>query len=187
MVKYFEQRAVIKFCHKAEFTAMKMWEMFVNMFGDLSVPCATIFRWHSLFVADEESIEDAEQRGRLGTTKTNKNIARVTAVLKNDCRASCRMIAESTGYRKPSFTALCSMIRKNENRAPFVPHALTAEQWEQCVVHAKDLTIPVPSRFESTRLFCVSEVENGVEGGPICNHKRHSNICNDETEDYSNY
>ncbi len=98
MVKHFEQRAAIKFCHKAEFTAMKTWEMFVEMFGDLSVPRATVFRWHSLFAADEESIEDAEQRGTLGTSKTNKNIARVAAVLKDDCHASCRMIAESTGY-----------------------------------------------------------------------------------------
>ncbi len=110
MVKYFEQRAAIKFCHKAEFTAMKMWEMFVKVFGDLSVPRATVFRWHSLFVADEESIEDAEQRGRLGTTKKNKNIARAAAVLKDDCCTNCRMIAESTGYRKPSFTTFCLMI-----------------------------------------------------------------------------
>ncbi len=110
MVKHFEQRAAIKFCHKAKFTAMKMWEMFAKVFGDLSVRRATVFRWHSLFAADEESIEDAEQRGRLGTTKTNKNIARVAAVLKDDCRATCRMIEESTGYQKPSFTTFCLMI-----------------------------------------------------------------------------
>ncbi len=46
----------------------------------------------------EEPTEDAEWSGRLGTMKTNENIARVTAVLKDDRRASCRMIVESTRY-----------------------------------------------------------------------------------------
>ncbi len=79
------------------------------------------------------------------------------------------------------------MIEKQKLCVQFVQYALTAKQWEQHVVYAKDLTIPIFSRFESAGLFCVSEVENGVERGPICNHKRHSNICNDKSEDYFYY
>ncbi len=147
-----------------------------------------VFRWHSRFLVGEESIEDAEQSGRLETMKTNENITRVTTVLKDDQRASCRVIVESTGYQKPSFTAFCLMIwKKWKLCARFVPHVLTAEQWELCIIQAKDLTIPVLSWFESAQLFCVSKVENRVEGGWICNHKRHSNIYNDKTEDYSYY
>ncbi len=119
-----------------------MWEMFVKVFGDSSVSRATTFRWHSRFAVAEESIKDAEQSGRLGTMKTNENVARVATVLKDDCHASCRMIKESTGYQKPSFTAFCLMIRKNKNCARFVSYVLTAEQWEQRIVRAKDLTIP---------------------------------------------
>ncbi len=51
-------------------------------------------------MAGEESIEDAEQNGRLGTTKMDKNITWVVAVLKDNCRASCRMIVQSTGIPK---------------------------------------------------------------------------------------
>ncbi len=84
---------------------MKMWKMFVKAFCDSSVSRATVFRWHSQFVTDEELIEDAEWNGRLGTPKTNKDIARKATVLKDNCHANCRMIAESMGYQKPSFTA----------------------------------------------------------------------------------
>ncbi len=69
--KNFEQRAAIKLCCKAEFTAAKMWEMFVKeAFGDSSVLHAIVFRWHRRFVAVEESIKDAEWSGRAGTMKT---------------------------------------------------------------------------------------------------------------------
>ncbi len=84
--------------------------MFVKVFGDSSVLRATVFRWHSRFVVGEELIKDAEQSGRLGTTKTNENIARVAAVSKDKHHASCRMIEESMGYRKLSFTAFYLMI-----------------------------------------------------------------------------
>ncbi len=89
----------------SRFRAVKVWETFLKAFGDSSVSGATLFRWHSQFVAGKELIEDAEWSGRLGTMKMNKNIARVGAVLKDDNRAGCRMI-----NRKPSFTAFCLMI-----------------------------------------------------------------------------
>ncbi len=108
--KNFEPCAAIKFCCKVGFTAAKTWEMLVKSFGDASESHATVFRWHSRLVASEESIGDVEQSERPGTTKTNENITRVAAVLKDDHIASCRMIEESTGYRKPSFTAFYLMI-----------------------------------------------------------------------------
>ncbi len=55
-------------------------------------------------------------------------------------------------------------------KTSLILNALTAEQWEQRVVLAKDLTIPVLSWFESAWIFCISKSENGVEGGPIRNH-----------------
>ncbi len=40
----------------------------------------------------EELIEDAERSKRLRTTKTNENITRVAAALKDECRASFEYI-----------------------------------------------------------------------------------------------
>ncbi len=104
------ERAAIKFCCKAGFTAAKTWEMFMKAFGDSSMLHATIFQWHSRFVVGKESIEDAERSGRLGTMKTNENIARVALALKGNCCASCRMTVKSTGYQKPLLAAFCLMI-----------------------------------------------------------------------------
>ncbi len=107
---------------------------------------AMVFRWHSQFVVSEELTEDAERSGRLGTTKTNKNIARVAAVLKDDRYASCRMIVESTGIPKTIVHCILSDdLKKRKLCPPFVPHVLTAEQREQRVVHTKYLIIPVLS------------------------------------------
>ncbi len=56
-----EQRAMIKFCCKARFTAAKMWKMFIKAFVDSSVSHATVFQWHSQFASGEESIEDTKR------------------------------------------------------------------------------------------------------------------------------
>ncbi len=101
MEKHFERCAAMKFFCKVGFTAAKMWEMFAKSFADSSAARAMVLRWHSRFVVGEESIEDTEWSRRPGTTKTTENTAQVAAVLKDNRRASCRMIAESTGYQKP--------------------------------------------------------------------------------------
>ncbi len=109
----------------------------------------------------------------------NKKFARVVAVLKDNYYATCRMVAENVGILKTIVHRILFDDLKNQKLcARFVLHAFTVEQQEQRTVHTKDLTIPVLSRFESARLFCIFEVENGVEGESIFNHKRHSNICN---------
>ncbi len=60
MEKNFEG-AVIKFCCKAGFVAVKMWEMFVKEYGDSSVSRATVFRWHSRFAVGEESTQSGTE------------------------------------------------------------------------------------------------------------------------------
>ncbi len=99
---------------------------------------AMVLPGYSPFEAGEESIEDAEQRERRGTTKTNENNAPVAAVLKDNRLASCRMIVESMGIWKTIVHCILSDLKK-KLCARFVPHALTAEQREQCIVHAKYL------------------------------------------------
>ncbi len=78
--------------------------------------------------------------------KTIENFVRLAAILKDDNRACCRMIAESMEI--PKMIVHCILpddLKKRKLCARFVPRALTAKQWEQRVVHAKDLTAPVLS------------------------------------------
>ncbi len=159
-----------------------MYEVFPTFLQNFSI------RIDILKISKNGSIFLTPLEGRNKKKKTNENIARVAAVLKDDHHASYRMIAESMGYRKPSHTTFCLMIRKNEKCV----HNLCHIRWQQnngnsMLFTQKTWQSPVLSWFESDRLFCVSKVENGVEGGPICNYKLHSNICNDETENYSYY
>ncbi len=139
--------------------------MFLKVFGDSSILRATVFQWRSIdgMVCGEWGVDwrhRVEQKAG-----NNENNARVTVVLKDDHCVSCRMIAERTGIPKTIVHRILSDdLKKQKLFAQFMLHALTAEQREQRVVHAKDLTIPIPSWFESARLFCISEVENGVEG-----------------------
>ncbi len=82
-----------------------------KILNNVSVSRATVFQWHSRFVAGEKSNEDTEWSRRQGTTRTNENITRVGAVLKDDCRATCRKIVENTGYQKKLwFTKFFLMI-----------------------------------------------------------------------------
>ncbi len=67
----------------------------VKVFGDSFVSRATVFRWQSQFVVDEELIED--EHWKIGN---NENMAQVAAVLKDDHCASCTMISDSTGILK---------------------------------------------------------------------------------------
>ncbi len=47
-------------------------------------------------MAGEELIDDAEQSGMERKAGNNGNIGQVAAVLKDNCRTSCKMMAEST-------------------------------------------------------------------------------------------
>ncbi len=186
MENNFEQRAATKFCCKVGFMAAKMWENFLKAFSDSSMLRATVFRWHSRFAAGEKSTEDAEWSGRPRTIKTNENITSMAAVLK-DCSASCTITAESRGYQKPLSIAFYLMISKMKTVCMICATWVDSRTMGTACCSRKRLNHLVFSCFESVRLFYVSEVENGVQGGPICNHKRHSDICNDKTEDYSYY
>ncbi len=72
--------------------------MFVKALGDSSMLRVALLQWHSRFVVGAESIKDAEQSGRPGTKKTNENIARVAAVLKDNYRGENHHSPQSIGW-----------------------------------------------------------------------------------------
>ncbi len=100
MEKTIEQCAVIRFCWKAGFNATETFEMIQKVYGESAVHRATVFRWCSAFSEGRESICDEQRSRRLTTTRTCKNIARVTNILKEDCWSSCRLGAKWMGIPK---------------------------------------------------------------------------------------
>ena len=58
-----EQRANIKFCFKLGKTAAETVEL-RQVYGDICLSRAQIFRWYALFKSDVETIEDEARPGR---------------------------------------------------------------------------------------------------------------------------
>lgn len=53
---------------------------------------ATVFQWHGQFSTDRELFDNQQTNRRLSTTKTNKIIDRISAVLNEHQSAGCRLI-----------------------------------------------------------------------------------------------
>ena len=140
MNKNNEQRVAIKFCFKAGKSATETFEMLKLAYGESVMSRAIVFRWYNLFAEGRESVEDDERSGRPCVTKSNENIAKVAAVLKDHRNASCRLIEELTGIPKTIVQRIIrNDLKKRKLCARFVPHALTAELRQQRVSHAHDL------------------------------------------------
>ncbi len=85
-------------------------------------------------------IHDEQRSGRLMTTRTHENIARVADLSKENRRSLSRLIPEWTGIPKTIVRQiLCEDLQKWKLCEQFVPHALTVAQKEKCLNHAYDL------------------------------------------------
>ncbi len=89
----------IKLCAEFSFTTMKIFKMVKATYSESAVLCATVKHWHRRFRKGRESFKDKEQSGRPATTKTDMNMARVAAVVNEDCQVGC-LIEEKTGIPK---------------------------------------------------------------------------------------
>jgi len=69
-------------------------------YGDAVLSSAQVFRWHKAFKDGRESNEDEPRAGRPSTSRTEKNVARVKAVLDRDRRLNVRLIVEKAGLPK---------------------------------------------------------------------------------------
>jgi hypothetical protein len=135
-----EQRIAIKRCVKLEKSASETFQMMIKAHGELFMSRAIVFRWHSQFLSGRESFDDKQGCGRPSTTKTDENIARVSAVLNEHRNAGCRLVEELTGIPKTIIQRIITEdLGKRKLCARFVPHALTMEKRKRRVYHVKDL------------------------------------------------
>ncbi len=78
--------------------------------------------------------------------KTDTNIARVAAVVKEDRRVGCWMIEKKTGIPKTTMQQiLLDSLKKYKISTRFVPHALTTKQHYQTVVRLHNVLQMVKS------------------------------------------
>jgi len=89
-----EQRTTIKFCFKVGLSAKNSFEMLQKSYDELCLKKTAVYEWFGRFREGQESVVDDERSGRPSTTQTNKNIAHVTALLKEDRRITCHLAVE---------------------------------------------------------------------------------------------
>jgi len=63
-----EQRLVIKFCCKVNFSATKTVELIQKAYSDAALSRTTIFEWHTQFQEGRESVKDDKRSGRPTTS-----------------------------------------------------------------------------------------------------------------------
>jgi hypothetical protein len=142
-------------------------------YGNEAMNQWNVFRWHSRFRDRRELLEDDERGGRPKLTWTEVNIAAVAAdLIKNDRRITSRMIAESLYIPK---TVVLQNLKEDYCSQDFfllhdnAPAYIVASVYQYLTQKMlQPFITPVLSRFISTRLFSVPQVENEVIRTPLC-------------------
>lgn len=93
----FEWRANIKFMVKLDWDSLAICDTLAKVYQTNAPSRATVFRWIKKFKDGQESLKDAERRGRPATSVNGENSAAVQAVVEKDRRASIHTIANDVG------------------------------------------------------------------------------------------
>ena len=113
-------------------------------YGNEAVNRSNFFRWFSRFRGRRELVEVDERGGHPKSNRTEVNIAAVPDLVKNDCRITSRMIAESLNI--PTTVVLRILkedLGKRKLCARFVPHSFTPEQREDRVTSCNNIIVMV--------------------------------------------
>jgi hypothetical protein len=113
-----EQRVAIRFCFKADLSAIETLVLMEKAYGK----------------------EDDERSGRPKSTRTEVKIAAVADLVKKDRRIATKMIAELLNIpRTVVLQVLKEDLGKRKLCTSFVPHSLTPEQREDRVTSCQDI------------------------------------------------
>ena len=100
MQRSLEQRYTIKFCVKLRKSGSETLQLLRTAYGDAVLSSSQVLRWYKAFKNGREGVEDEQRTGRPSTSRTEKNVARVKAVLDRDRRLSVRLMVEEVGLPK---------------------------------------------------------------------------------------
>jgi len=88
----FEQRCAIKFCVKLGETGTETFNKLKLAYGKHALTRSQVFKWYKAFSEGRESIKDEPRSGRSSTSKTDKNVEKLRALVRSDRRPTVRMI-----------------------------------------------------------------------------------------------
>ena len=94
------------------------------------------------FETEGDDVKDVARSGRPLTARTDENVGSVCHLLTEYRRSTLQMIADRLNIGKETVRQnVTGDLGKRKICARFVPHALTTEQKQECVVYCKDLLL----------------------------------------------
>jgi len=123
-----EQRTNIKFLVKPGKSGNEIREMLVQVYGDNAMKKTAVYKWVKPFSEGRESVTDEERSGRLATSRTEENIAKVRQIVRENRRPTVRSIAEQVDIdRETVRKILTEDLDMRKVCAKMVPKELTEE------------------------------------------------------------
>jgi len=144
----FEQRCAIKFRVKLGETGTETFNKLKQAYGEHALSRSQVFKWYKAFSEGGESIKDELRSGRLSTSKTDNNVAKVRALVRSDRRLAVRMIASDLHLNRTTVHQISTQeLAMRKLCAKIIPKNLTIEQKD----NRKDVCLQLLELIQSDR------------------------------------
>ena len=127
----------MKFCFLLGKSAEETIVMLKTAYGDAALSKTRVYEWFLLgfivrFKNGEMSIEDQRRSGRPATSRSDENVDKVNALIREDRRRTIDQLCEMSGIFWSSIQRILSEdLHMGRVAAKFVPRLLTGEQRER--------------------------------------------------------
>ena len=126
-----EQREAVKFCFRLGNSAAETIAKLKTAYGDAALSKTRVYEWFSHFKNGEMSIEDRPRSGRPATWRSDENVDKTNALIREDRRRTIDQLCEMSGISWSSIQRILSEdLQMGRVAAKFVPRLLTGEQRE---------------------------------------------------------
>ena len=125
------QRAAVKFCFLLGKSAAETIVMLKTAYGDSALSKTRVYEWFSRFKNGEMSIEGQPRSGRPATSRSDENVDKINALIREDRRRTIDQLCEMSGISWSSVQRILSEdLHMGRVAAKFVPRLFTGEQRE---------------------------------------------------------
>ncbi|KAF6288416.1 hypothetical protein mRhiFer1_009149 [Rhinolophus ferrumequinum] len=135
-----EQRTNIKLLVKLGKSRSEIRDMLVQVYGDNAMKKAAVYKWIKCFSEGREHVTDEECLWQPVMSKTDKNIARIRQIVRQNRQLTVRSIADQVNIdRETVKKILTENLGMRKVCAQMVPKELTDEQKQRRVEVCQDL------------------------------------------------
>ena len=108
MAGYREQRAAVKCCFLSGKSAAETIVMLKTAYGDAALSKTRVYKWFSRFKKGEMSIEDQPRSGRPATSRSDENVDKINALIREDRHRTIDQLCAVSGISWSSIQRVLS-------------------------------------------------------------------------------